>query len=122
MRRSKNGCDCEAIHEEVVDKVKDNLPSQEKVIHIAGFFSVFGDRTRIKILLALEQSEMCVCDLAVLLDLTKSVISHQLSSLKKHNLVVCHKEGKHNYYALADDHIRHIIEMATEHMQEDIKL
>lgn len=119
MRRSINGCDCDAIHGDVIEKVKNNIPSQEKTISIANFFAVFGDRTRIKILLALEQSEMCVCDLAVLLDLTKSVISHQLKILKQNNLVSSHKEGKHNYYALTDNHIRNIIEMAVKHSEED---
>lgn len=119
MRRSINGCDCEAIHSEVIEQVKKNVPSQEKTISIADFFAVFGDRTRIRILLALEQSEMCVCDLAVLLDMTKSVISHQLSSLKKSHLVTSHKEGKHNYYSLADDHIREIIDMALIHIAEE---
>lgn len=119
MRRSINGCDCEAINGDVIEKVKNNVPSQEKTISIADFFAVFGDRTRIKILLALEQSEMCVCDLAVLLNMTKSVISHQLSCLKQNNLVSSHKEGKHNYYALADNHIRKIIKMAEEHLEED---
>lgn len=119
MRRSKNGCDCDAIHDDTIEKVKNNVPSEEKIISIADFFAVFGDRTRIKILFALEQSEMCVCDLAVLLNLTKSVISHQLKILKQNNLVSSHKEGKHNYYALADNHIRNIIEMAVKHSEED---
>lgn len=118
MRRSKNGCDCEAIHGDVIETVKRNIPGMDKTVSIADFFAVFGDRTRIKILLALDQSPMCVCDLAVLLDMTKSVISHQLSSLKKINLVSSHKEGKHSYYALADDHIKKIIEMAVEHLEE----
>lgn len=118
MRRSKNGCDCEAIHDDVIENVKRNMPNVDKTVNIADFFAVFGDRTRIKILLALDQSAMCVCDLAVLLDMTKSVISHQLSGLKKNNLVSSHKEGKHSYYALADDHIKKIIEMAVEHLEE----
>lgn len=118
MRRSINGSDCDPIYSDVIEKVAANVPDSEKTYQIADFFAVFGDRTRIRILLALVQSEMCVCDLAVLLDSTKSAISHQLRGLKQNNLVIGRKEGKHSFYSLADDHVSQIIELAVDHLEE----
>ncbi len=118
MRRSKNGSDCDPIYSDVIERVSAKVPNSDKTFRIADFFAVFGDRTRIRILLALEQSEMCVCDMAVLLDSTKSAISHQLRGLKHNNLVISRKEGKHSFYSLADDHVRQIIELAIEHLDE----
>ena len=119
MRRSKNGSDCDPIYYDVIQRVSAKIPNLEKTYCIADFFGILGDRTRIRILLALDQSEMCVCDLAVLLDSTKSAISHQLRGLKQSKLVISRKEGKHSFYSLADDHIRQIIELAVEHLEEE---
>lgn len=111
-------CDCDVIHADVVEKVKKNMPREDELYDLSDFFKVLGDSTRVKILWALDESEMCVCDLAVLLNMTKSAISHQLSSLKQANLVKSRKEGKVVFYSLSDDHIKEIYEKGLEHIRE----
>ena len=111
-------CDCEVIHDAVVNVVQDRMPEDSELYDLADFFKIFGDSTRAKIMWALEESEMCVCDIAVLLNMTKSAISHQLRVLKQSNLVKYRKEGKIVYYSLADDHVKAIIEMGMEHIRE----
>lgn len=111
-------CDCEVIHPDVVDRVKDRMPEEHELYDLADFFKVFGDSTRVKIMWALDESEMCVCDLAVLLNMTKSAISHQLRSLRQANLVKHRKEGKVVFYSLADDHVKDIFEKGLEHIRE----
>lgn len=108
-------CDCNVIHEDVVETVKLQMPSESKVKTLADFYKVFSDPTKVKILWALDISEMCVCDLAVLTNLTKSAISHQLSSLKEMNLVKSRKEGKNVYYSLADFCVKEILEKGVLH-------
>ena len=85
---------------------------------MAVFFKIFGDSTRIKILWALDRAEMCVCDLAVLLNMTKSAVSHQLKTLRQEKLVKYRKEGKIVYYSLEDDHVKVILEVGLEHIAE----
>ncbi|MDR1952705.1 MAG: metalloregulator ArsR/SmtB family transcription factor [Elusimicrobiota bacterium] len=111
-------CDCLAIDEAVVKKVKKSMPSEDKIIDMAEFFSVFGDGTRVKILCALTRSEMCVCDISFLLNMTKSSVSHQLRILKQARLVKYRKEGKKVFYSLCDDHVKSIIEQGFEHIGE----
>lgn len=111
-------CDCEVIHGDVVDMVKAKMPLEDNLYDLADFFKVFGDSTRIRIMWALDESEMCVCDLAVLLNMTKSAISHQLKSLRQANLVKYRKEGRVVYYSLTDDHVKQIFEMGLEHIRE----
>ena len=111
-------CDCDAIHEDVLNEVRENMPEDAYLYELADLFKLFGDSTRIKILWALEQSEMCVCDMAVLLGMTKSAISHQLRTLKQTNLVKFRKEGKNVFYSLKDDHVKKILEMGMEHIHE----
>ena len=111
-------CDCGAIHEETIDHVKAHIISEEERQHMTRLFKIFGDSTRISILSALNCSPMCVCDLAVLLDMTKSAISHQLKVLRDSNLVKFEKKGKHAYYSLADDHVKEILDVALEHINE----
>lgn len=111
-------CDCNVIYEKVVKKVKSKMPDEEKLYDLADFFKVFGDSTRIKILWALNRSEMCVCDIAVLLNMSKSSISHQLRILKQARLVKYRKEGKIVFYSPCDDHVHHIIEQGFEHISE----
>lgn len=118
MREPLLLCDCDAIHEDVVNAVKAKMESEGNLYDLADFFKVLGDSTRIKILSALDQSEMCVCDLAVLLNMTKSAISHQLRSLKLANLVKYKRDGRMLYYSLSDDHIRDIVEKGMEHIKE----
>jgi ArsR family transcriptional regulator len=120
---SKNDifCDCDVIHGEIVDAVREKMPEERELYDLADFFKVLGDSTRARIICALDESEMCVCDLAVLLNMTKSAISHQLRSLKQTNLVKYRKEGKVVYYSLADYHVKEIFEKGLEHIRETIK-
>lgn len=111
-------CDITVIHKEVVEKIRQNMPAEEELLNLADFFRVFGDKTRIRILYALFQSEMCVCDIAHLLGMTQSAISHQLRVLKGAKLVRFRKEGRVVYYSLDDDHIEAIFQQGYEHIQE----
>lgn len=119
MKREDVFCDCEVIHADLVEAAKKRMPDENELYDLADFFKVLGDSTRAKIIWALDESEMCVCDLAVLLNMTKSAISHQLSSLKQADLVKYRKEGKVVFYSLADYHIREIFEKGLEHIRED---
>lgn len=111
-------CDYMHVHEETVNRVKELLPAEEELLELAGFFKVFGDATRIKILCILLQSEMCVCDLAQTLNMTQSAISHQLRILKQMKLVTNRREGKTVFYSLADGHIKSIVHQGMEHIRE----
>lgn len=111
-------CDCEVIHEDVVNYVSTQMPETEEFSKLADFFKMFSDGTRLRILWALECREMCVCDLAVLLNMTKSAISHQLKSLRLSNLVKFRREGKVVYYSLADDHVKGILDQGFVHINE----
>ena len=111
-------CDCNAIHEDIVNQVRDKMPQEERLYDLAELFKVFGDSTRIRILWALHEVEMCVCDIAVLLNMTQSAISHQLRVLKQANLVKNRKEGKVVYYSLVDDHVREIFDQGLIHINE----
>ncbi|GAB6084754.1 metalloregulator ArsR/SmtB family transcription factor [Alkaliphilus crotonatoxidans] len=111
-------CDCNVIHQEVVEAVKENMPAEENLYDLAELFKVFGDTTRIKIIYALFASEMCVCDIAALLNMTQSAISHQLRVLKQARLVKFRKEGKVVYYSLDDDHVKQIFDQGLSHINE----
>lgn len=111
-------CDYMHIHEDIVKKVQDELPDEEILYDLAELFKVFGDSTRIRILYALFESEMCVCDIAQLLGMSQSAISHQLRILKGSKLVKYRREGKTVFYALADGHVRTIINQGLEHVEE----
>jgi ArsR family transcriptional regulator len=110
-------CESNCIHEDVVNRVKKNLPDDEILSEAANFFKVFGDKTRIKILSALLDSEMCVCDIACLLEMSQSAISHQLRVLKSNNLVKNRKEGKVVYYSLEDEHVKAILDQGIVHIR-----
>ncbi|HAK41736.1 MAG TPA: transcriptional regulator [Clostridium sp.] len=112
-------CDCDVIHEDIVNEVKSKMPEEESLYDLAELFKVFGDSTRIKILWALDEAEMCVCDIAVLLNMTQSAISHQLRVLKQANLVKNRKEGKVVYYSLDDDHVKNIFDQGLIHINEE---
>ena len=112
-------CDCIHVHEDIVEKVEEKMPQDEQLADLAEFFRIFGDATRIRILYVLMCSEMCVCDIATLLGMTQSAISHQLKILKQNKLVKSRREGKSIFYSLADDHVRTIISMGREHIEED---
>ena len=111
-------CEEEKIHEGSVEDVKRRMFDDDLIYDLAELFKVFGDSTRIKILYALMEDEMCVCDIAELLHMTQSAISHQLRVLKQASLVKYRKEGKTVYYSLADDHVHIIIAKGMEHIKE----
>ncbi|PKM52258.1 MAG: transcriptional regulator [Firmicutes bacterium HGW-Firmicutes-7] len=112
-------CNCTVIHQDVVDNVRARMPSDENLYDLADLFKVFGDTTRIQILSGLVESEMCVCDIAVLLNMTQSAISHQLKVLKDARLVKGRKEGKIVYYSLDDHHVNNIFKEGFTHINED---
>lgn len=118
MGRNDPTCDCDVIHTEVVDSVRTKMPDENELYDLSDFFKVLGDSTRAKIISALDAGEMCVCDLAALLGMTKSAISHQLGLLRRNNLVKNRREGRVVYYSLSDEHIRQIYEMGIEHIRE----
>ncbi len=106
-------------HEAILQKVRQDLPTDELLCDLSDLFKIFGDTTRIKILYALLESEMCVCAIADLLGMTQSAISHQLRVLKQSQLVKFRRDGKTIYYSLDDDHVRTIIGMGIEHLTEE---
>ena len=114
----KYSCDCDVIHEETVAGVRAAMPDSKSFYDLANLYKMFADYTRVKILWALSRENMCVCDLAVLLDMTKSAISHQLKSLRLANLVKYDKRGKIVFYSLADSHVKDIFEKGFEHAGE----
>ncbi|MDR0663216.1 MAG: metalloregulator ArsR/SmtB family transcription factor [Spirochaetaceae bacterium] len=111
-------CDCNVIHEEVVAAVRKKMPDDEVLLDLADLFKVFGDSTRVKIICALLRAEMCVCDIAVLLGMSKSAISHQLRTLRQTRLVKYRREGKVIYYSLEDEHVGNIFDQGLVHVSE----
>ena len=111
-------CDYIHVHEEIVETVRKNLPDEDTLYDLAELFRIFGDSTRIRILYVLFEAEMCVCDIATLLGMTQSAISHQLRALKSARLVKGRREGKTVFYSLADDHVKTIIDQGLDHVAE----
>jgi ArsR family transcriptional regulator, lead/cadmium/zinc/bismuth-responsive transcriptional repressor len=111
-------CSCDVVHENVIEMVKKKMPQEEKLYDLAELFKVFGDTTRVKIISALFEAEMCVCDIAELLHMTPSSISHQLRVLRQARLVKHRKEGKVVFYSLDDEHIKTIFNQGLEHILE----
>lgn len=116
---SAEGC-CETteVHKNLLEIVEKNMPPEEELYDLAELFKVFGDSTRMRILFVLSEAEVCVCDLAEVLNMTQSAISHQLKILKQSKLVKSRREGKSIFYSLADDHVKSIIAQGTEHIEE----
>lgn len=111
-------CDFIHVHQDIVDRVTEVMPDEDQLLDLAEFFKVFGDSTRIKILYVLSQAEMCVCDIATLLQMGQSAISHQLRMLKQMRLVKFRRDGRTVFYSLADGHIQTILAQGMEHIQE----
>lgn len=111
-------CGFLCVHEDAVARVVADMPGDETLYDLAELFKVFGDSTRVKILYALFEAELCVCDIAQLLGLTQSAVSHQLRVLKTSRLVKPRKDGKTVFYSLADDHVRKIIAQGMDHITE----
>ena len=116
--RKDEVCDGFEVHEDLLKIVNETLPEETELYDLAELFKVFGDSTRIRILYVLSQSEMCVCDIAQMLRMTQSAISHQLAVLKKSKLVKYRREGKTVFYSLSDGHVRTIIDQGMEHVSE----
>lgn len=112
-------CEYIHVHREVVEKVDEQMPAEDELYDLADFFKIFADSTRIKILYVLMCSEMCVCDLAQILNMTQSAISHQLRTLKQMDLVRNRRDGKTVFYSLADGHIKTILSQGLEHIEEE---
>lgn len=117
MAKNEFVCDCNVIHQDVVDEITSVMLKDDLFYKIADFFKILGDTTRTKILFALDKKEMCVCDIANVLNMSKSSISHQLGTLRRSGIVRCRKEGKEVYYMLDDDHVKKVIEVAIEHIE-----
>ena len=117
-RYHAEACDLLCVHEDVVKKVRGALPNEDALYDLTELFRILGDSTRIRILYVLFASEMCVCDIAALLGMTQSAISHQLRALKNARLVKSRREGKTVFYSLADGHVRTIIDQGVEHICE----
>lgn len=120
MKKEENieCCEEKCVHTGQVKSVQTNMPDDQTLMNLADFFKVFGDMTRVKILYVLFQSEMCVCDLAEVLGMSQSAISHQLRVLKQMKLVVNRRDGKTVFYSLADGHIETIMNQGMEHINE----
>lgn len=111
-------CDCNEVHEDLLEIVRNTMPDETELYDLAELFKIFGDSTRIRILFVLFEAEVCVCDLAQVLQMTQSAVSHQLRILKQNKLVKSRREGKSIFYSLSDDHVRTIIAMGQEHIEE----
>ena len=112
-------CDVREVHPEIVEKINKRMPHEDTLYDIAELFKVFGDSTRIRILYVLMEAELCVCDIADILGMTQSAISHQLRILKANRLVKSKRSGKSIFYSLADEHVRSILGQGQEHIEED---
>ena len=117
--KEKMCCDSKEIHEDLLKIVNATMPPETELYDLAELFKVFGDSTRIRILFVLCEAEVCVCDLAEVLNMTQSAISHQLRILKQNKLVKSRRDGKSIFYSLADSHVRSIIAQGREHIEED---
>jgi ArsR family transcriptional regulator, lead/cadmium/zinc/bismuth-responsive transcriptional repressor len=115
---SFENCSCTIIHEEIINKVRVSLPKDEKLYELSELFKVLGDSTRIKIICALIESEMCVCDISALFNMSQSAISHQLRTLKQARLVKFRREGKVVYYSLDDEHVKLLFDYGLIHVNE----
>ena len=111
-------CEINIIHQDKVDNLKNIMPDDELIYDLAEFFKVFADSTRMKIIYALMNEELCVCDIAAIVGTTQSAISHQLRILKQSKLVKYRKDGKIVYYSLDDEHIAEIVKKGREHIEE----
>lgn len=117
MSKNEFICDCNIIHKEVVNNTINRMPEENIFNKLVEFFKILGDTTRAKILFALDQNEMCVCDIANVLGMSKSSISHQLGILRRSNIVKCRKQGKEVYYTLDDEHVKKLFELGLEHIE-----
>lgn len=116
MENKELVCDCNIIHQESVLKALKTRPLSDDLLRLTELFKILGDETRVKIMWTLDNNEMCVCDIANVLNMTKSAISHQLALLRENGIVKYRKVGKEVYYTLDDDHINKLYEIGLEHI------
>lgn len=119
MGKNELKCDCEIIHKNKVESAKKDLLQKDLLDLMSGFYKAMADDTRLKIINILEKNELCVCDIAVILNMTKSAVSHQLKYLKKLNLIKSRKQGKEVWYKLADHHVKKVFDVCLEHIKEN---
>lgn len=117
MAKNEFICDCNVIHQEVVENTIKQMANEDMLNKLAEFFKILGDTTRTKILYALDKNEMCVCDIANVLNMSKSSISHQLGTLRRSGIVKCRKIGKEVFYTLDDEHVKEVFEVGMEHIE-----
>ena len=117
MPKNEYICDCNVVHKELVDLAISQMPDDTVIDGISSFYKIMGDPTRCRIISALLEREMCVCDLANVLSMSKSSISHQLSKMKESGILKSRKEGKVVYYSLDDDHVSEIFETTIKHIK-----
>ena len=117
MSKNEFICDCNIIHQDIVNDTLNKMPDDNTFFKLAEFFKILGDTTRTKILFSLDQNEMCVCDIANVLGMSKSSISHQLGTLRRTGIVKCKRIGKEVYYTLDDEHIKQLFEVGLEHIE-----
>lgn len=120
MGKSEVECDCDIIHEDKVGEVKKRLLHEDILLEMADFYKALSDSTRIKILDVLYEGEFCVCDISVLINMTKSATSHQLKYLREMNLIKSRRQGKEVYYSLADRHVKEVFEISRQHIMERV--
>ena len=116
MAKNEFVCDCNIIHEDVVKDTLNKMKDEDLLNKLSEFFKILGDTTRLKVLYALDQNELCVCDIANVLKMSKSSISHQLATLKQSGIVKCEKRGKEVFYMLDDEHVQQVFEIGKEHI------
>ena len=117
MAKNEFVCDCNVIHQEVVENTIKQMADEDMLNKLAEFFKILGDTTRTKILYTLDKNEMCVCDIANVLNMSKSSISHQLGTLRRSGIVKCRKVGKEVFYTLDDEHVKEVFEVGMEHIE-----
>jgi DNA-binding transcriptional ArsR family regulator len=117
MSKNEFICDCNVIHNDVVEETKRQMGNEDLLNKLSEFFKILGDTTRTKILYALDKNEMCVCDIANVLGMSKSSISHQLGTLRRCGIVKCKKVGKEVFYMLDDEHVKEVFEVGIEHIE-----
>ena len=117
MSKNEFICDCNVIHKDVVENTIKSMPEEYTFSKLAEIFKILGDTTRVKILFALDKNEMCVCDIANVLGMSKSSISHQLGTLRRSGIVKCRKVGKEVFYMLDDEHVKEVFEVGIEHIE-----
>ena len=117
MSKNEYICDCNIIHKDLVDDTINKMCDEKLLNNLTEFFKILGDATRVKILYALDKNELCVCDIANILGMSKSSISHQLGTLRKNGIVKCKRKGKEVFYMLDDEHVREVFEVGMEHIE-----